>query len=83
MDEAGCRALMESYLGREPSPSEMAQLHLLRVLSDLREAMWSYVQVGISTLDVDFHAYGMKHLERFLDNAKSDSLNTWLDAVGA
>jgi hypothetical protein len=83
MDEAGCRALMESYLGREPSPSEMAQLHLLRVLSDLREAMWSYVQVGISTLDVDFHAYGMKHLERFLDNAKSDSLNTWLGAVGA
>jgi hypothetical protein len=53
------------------------------VLSDLREAMWSYVQVGISTLDVDFHAYGMKHLERFLDNAKSDSLNTWLGAVGA
>ncbi|MBT5312039.1 MAG: phosphotransferase family protein [Verrucomicrobia bacterium] len=83
MDEAGCRTLMESYLGREPSPSEMAQLHLLRVLSDLREAMWSYVQVGISTLDVDFHAYGMKHLERFLDNAKSDSLNTWLGAVGA
>ncbi|GIT78008.1 MAG: hypothetical protein Ct9H300mP32_3900 [Verrucomicrobiota bacterium] len=29
----------------------MAQLHLLRVLSDLREAMWSYVQVGISTLE--------------------------------
>ena len=60
----------------------MAQLHLLRVLSDLREAMWSYVQVGISTLDVDFHAYGLKHLDRFLLNAKSDSLKTWLGAVG-
>ena len=82
MDEAGCRVLMESYLGREPSPVEMAQLHLLRVLSDLREAMWSYVQVGISTLDIDFHAYGIKHLDRFLDNAKSDSLKTWLGAVG-
>ena len=82
MDEAGCLTLMESYLGREPSPVEMAQLHLLRVLSDLREAMWSYVQVGISTLDIDFHAYGIKHLDRFLDNAKSDSLKTWLGAVG-
>jgi thiamine kinase-like enzyme len=82
MDEAGCLTLMESYLGREPSQVEMAQLHLLRVLSDLREAMWSYVQVGISTLDIDFHAYGIKHLDRFLDNAKSDSLKTWLGAVG-
>ena len=82
MDEAGCRTLMESYLDREPSVAEMAQLNLLRVLSDLREAMWSYVQVGISTLDVDFHAYGMKHLDRFLLNAKSDSLKIWLGAVG-
>ena len=82
MDEAGCRTLMQSYLGREPTSAEMARLHLLRVLSDLREAMWSYVQVGISTLDVDFHAYGIKHLDRFLANAKSDSLNSWLGAVG-
>jgi len=82
LDEAGCRTLMESHLGREPSPSEMAQLNLLRVLSDLREAMWAYVQVGISTLDVDFPAYGIKHLKRFLQNAKSANFKTWLSAVG-
>jgi thiamine kinase-like enzyme len=82
MDEAGCLTLMESYLGREPSPAEMARLHLLRVLSDLREAMWSYVQVGISTLDVDFHAYGIKHLERFLKNAKTANFKTWLGSAG-
>ena len=81
MDETACAIFMESYLGREPSTGEMAQLHLLRVLSDLREAMWSYVQIGISTLDVDFHAYGMKHLNRFLENAKSKKLQTWLGAV--
>ncbi|MDP6794029.1 MAG: phosphotransferase [Verrucomicrobiota bacterium] len=81
MDETACTIFMESYLGREPSAAEMAQLHLLRVLSDLREAMWSYVQIGISTLDVDFHAYGMKHLDRFLQNAKSTELQTWLGVV--
>ncbi len=81
MDEDACTILMESYLDREPNTAEMAQLHLLRVLSDLREAMWSYVQIGISTLDVDFHAYGMKHLDRFLQNAKSADLETWLGAV--
>lgn len=57
------------------------QLHLLRVLSDLREAMWAYVQIGISTLDVDFHAYGIKHLNRFLQNAKSTELQNWLKVV--
>lgn len=56
---------------------------LLRVLSDLREAMWAYVQIGISTLDVDFHAYGMKHLSRFLQNAKSTELQNWLKVVEA
>ena len=81
MDETACTIFMESYLGREPSAGEMAQLHLLRVLSDLREAMWSYVQIGISSLDVDFHAYGMKHLDRFLKNAKSTELQTWFEVV--
>ena len=81
MDETACTIFMESYLGREPSTAEMAQLHLLRVLSDLREAMWAYVQIGISTLDVDFHAYGMKHLNRFLQNAKSTELQNWLKVV--
>jgi len=39
------------------------------------------VQIGISTLDVDFHAYGMKHLNRFLQNAKSTELQNWLKVV--
>ena len=81
MDKTACTIFMESYLGRKPSTAEMAQLHLLRVLSDLREAMWAYVQIGISTLDVDFHAYGMKHLNRFLQNAKSTELQNWLKVV--
>jgi len=81
MDKTASTIFMESYLGKEPSTGEMAQLHLLRVHSDLREAMWSYVQVGISTLDVDFHAYGMKHLDRFLQNAKSTEMQIWLEAV--
>ena len=36
------------YLGR-PSTAEMAQLHLLRVLSDLREAMWAYADRYFNT----------------------------------
>lgn len=70
--------LLEAYLGREPSSPEIAHLQLMRVLSDLRESMWGYLQVGISSLDEDYEAYGKKHLDRFLLNAKTKELETWL-----
>jgi hypothetical protein len=38
----------------------------MRRASDMREAMWGFVQSAISTLDVDYLAYGRKHLDRFL-----------------
>jgi len=78
MDDSTCFMFVEAYLGKKPSENDIAQLHLLRVLSDLREALWSYVQVGVSSLDVDFHAYGIKHLDRFLLNSKSDNFRIWL-----
>jgi hypothetical protein len=40
----------------------------MRLASDLREAMWGFVQAGISALysPVYYLAYGQKHLDRFL-----------------
>ena len=35
MDEAGCRTLMEAYLGREPTPAEMARLRLWKRLTGI------------------------------------------------
>jgi hypothetical protein len=47
----------------------------MRLASDLREAMWGFVQAGISTLDFDFVAYGRDHLDRFLAaSAEADRL---------
>jgi hypothetical protein len=40
----------------------------MRLASDMREAMWGFLQTAISTLDVDFQAYGRKHLERFTNS---------------
>jgi len=37
----------------------------MRLASDMREAMWGFLQAAISALDVDYLAYGRKHLERF------------------
>jgi hypothetical protein len=36
----------------------------MKIISDLREAMWAMVQVLISNLNYDFVGYGQRHFER-------------------
>ena len=59
--------LLEIYFG-EVSPTDLRRLRLMRLASDMREAMWGFLQSAVSSLDEDFLAYGRKHLERFLDS---------------
>src|SRR4051812_17544760 len=49
----------------------LARLTLMRVVSDFREAMWSVLQQGVSSLDVDFVAYAAANFERLLRNASA------------
>ena len=42
----------------------------MKVISDVREAMWGVVESGREPLDVlDFLAYAAEHFERALENA--------------
>jgi thiamine kinase-like enzyme len=66
LDAAAEEAFLTAYLGAPPGPAELAALHLMRLMSDFREAMWGVVQVAISDLDVDFEAYATKHFDRLL-----------------
>jgi thiamine kinase-like enzyme len=69
-DDEHERTLLEFYFG-EVRPDHLRRLRLMRLASDMREAMWGFVQAAISTLDVDYLAYGRKHLERFLNSARA------------
>ena len=62
------RTLLELYFGGV-RPDHLRRLRRMRLASDLREAVWGYLQAVISTLDVDYLAYGRKHLDRFLASA--------------
>ncbi|HLJ68058.1 MAG TPA: phosphotransferase, partial [Chloroflexota bacterium] len=62
------RALLETYSG-EIRENDLRHLRLMRLASDMREALWGFLQSGISTLDFDFFAYGSQHLDRFLGAA--------------
>jgi thiamine kinase-like enzyme len=45
--------------------AKLAALSLLKLVSEMREAMWGVVQLAVSELDVDFAAYARARGERF------------------
>jgi thiamine kinase-like enzyme len=77
------RALLEAYLGDPPAPRHVARLRLMRLMSDLREAMWGVVQQGISELDFDYVSYAEEHFDRFAAAAAGVELDRWLDAAAS
>ena len=50
----------------------------MRIVSDLREAMWGVLQQALSTLDVDFVEYATRHFSRCLESANDRRVNGWL-----
>jgi thiamine kinase-like enzyme len=82
LDDAACELLLELYFGgvRE---FHRARLGLMRIVSDLREAMWGVVQQALSTLDVDYVSYAGRHLSRCLESANDRRVNAWLREAAA
>ncbi len=66
--------LLEICFGKARS-IDLRRLRLMRLVSDLREAMWGFLQMGISTLDFDYRAYARLHLGRFLKGAERTTLD--------
>jgi thiamine kinase-like enzyme len=56
-------SLLTHYLGA-PDEATFAVLRLMKLVSELREAMWGVVQIAISELDIDFVAYARERGER-------------------
>jgi len=66
-DEEHERTLLAHYFG-EVRHDHHRRLRLMRLASDMREAMWGFLQAAISTLEIDYMSYGRKHLERFINS---------------
>jgi len=72
--------LLKVYFGN-PTDSQRAHQKLMKIMSDLREAMWAQVQRGVSQLDFDYEGYGQKYFDRFEANTSSSDHTDWLRAV--
>ncbi len=70
------RALLEFYFGGA-RPEHLRRLQLMRLASDMREAMWGYLQAGISKLYSPSYYldYGRTHLDRFLGAASAEAID--------
>jgi aminoglycoside phosphotransferase (APT) family kinase protein len=55
-------ALLRHYVGDVSDPV-VSTLHLMKIVSELREAMWGVVQMAISSLKVDFTTYARERGE--------------------
>ena len=58
------KLLLHLYFG-ETTPDDLFRLQLMRRVSDLRECLWGFLQLGISRIQFDYSAYAMFHLDRF------------------
>jgi thiamine kinase-like enzyme len=81
-DEAADKRLLQNYYGAAPSDAQLAELKLMRVLSDVREAAWGVMQSHVSELDFDFDNYADLHFARLQQAAGSADFGDWLEAAG-
>ncbi|HEY5269442.1 MAG TPA: phosphotransferase [Anaerolineales bacterium] len=72
--------LLKCYF-EEVTPNQWAHLKIMKIMSDLREATWALVQIGISKLDFDFRDYADKFFGRVIDNIQNPQWNEWLKEV--
>ena len=80
LDADGDKALLTAYFGAD-SPRRRARLALMKIMSDLREAMWGVLQQGISTIDFDYVTYAEKHFDRLLENTSAPGYRALLEAA--
>jgi hypothetical protein len=53
----------------------------MKIMSDLREAMWGVVQVGVSKLEFDYVGYARKYFERFEAGVRGSKYSQRLNEV--
>ena len=72
--------LLRAYFGKV-TDSQRAHLKLMKIMSDLREAMWGMVQVGVSKLDFDYVGYAQKYFDRYEARVSGNEYQRWLKEV--
>lgn len=78
-DDAADHRLLMAYDG-DVSVRRLAQLALMKMMSEMREGMWSVVQQAVSNLTtIDFGEYAATRLEHCRELCADQRFTTWLE----
>jgi len=80
--DAQDEALLWAYFG-DVSKTSIARLSLLKIVAELREAMWCMVAVNLSSIDFDFLGYAATHFDRYRRLLSDPRLRSWLAQAAA
>jgi thiamine kinase-like enzyme len=74
--------LLREYFGPEgATKAHVARLKLMKIMSDMREAMWAMVQCNVSQIEFDYVGYGQKYFDRIEVAVKDEGYQRWLAEV--
>jgi len=73
--------LLKCYFDQDPILDQWAHLKIMKIMSDLREATWGLVQMGISKLDFDFRGYADQFFGRVLESINNPYWKEWIKEV--
>ena len=71
LSDEGSHRLLEGYF-EQYNEADFAHFQLMRMVSDAREAFWSFLQSAIPTIDNDYIGYGKTYLLQFLNDTNSN-----------
>lgn len=69
LSPGNCRLLVTYYFSRDRE-EDLVRVDLLRMVCDLREALWGFLQSGLSQAKFDFRTYAWARFSRFMTAAK-------------
>jgi thiamine kinase-like enzyme len=72
--------LLREYFA-ETTDARLARLQLMKIMSDLREAMWAMVQCNVAQIEFDYVGYGTKYFRRIETVAAQSAYRQWLTHV--
>lgn len=77
LSDAAEDTFLAAYFGTV-TPHAVARVKLMKIVSDLREALWAMVQVTTSALDYDFAGYGRTHFDRCAQGLLDPRVPEWI-----
>ncbi len=64
---------LQCYLARDPNKEEFNHFYSMRILADIRWALWAYIQTKLSTLDEPFEDMGNEYFRHALKRIGTSS----------